>query len=525
VSWPGWFETELGSDNRTRSWVFVAAREAYSTMDNPWQISSHPLTGYNLGLTDYRPQISRLTPRQWIASGGGFSLTIKGEGNARNALASLRPGSVVGIYAGKPGMSPSAFACLQRGQLVGFRPVDPSRELYEMTFAPYWAALRTRPARISGSGFDNAWFRLAGQATTLASNYTAGSGTLTVTATTSIQRMAGDEGVIQITPTTGSPFYLKWTALTGSTYTVSTSGEFGTTDVSALAGDVVTNIVYLKGHPADVLRRLLMSTGTANFTSGAVGSNGAFDVYPEDWGAGLDSAHVDVSGLDTVKASIMVVGSGNYNMELLIDAPVENGVTWFSQWMAPLGFFLREHQGQISGWAVQDPAGTGVRWESFGVTDDAIIPNGWSWNPIMADGEHVNSKVVGTSASGTADESYTTGSVSFTSLPSLATRERDITGVIRGNISVVGQEIADRVGGWDTRRRIEFAAKFRHLSTARNGHGGLVRLTTKVLPLFGPDEAASGSTLSNAAACLTGGPLLDLMRNQVVVGLSLFPET
>lgn len=524
MSWPSWFTDALARDPGSREWVYSVRREAYlAGLDTIWQVSNHVLDGHQTVLEQYTPTAQSITPRQWQTGGGGFSLVIRGEGAFRSALVELRSGSVVAVYVGLPGMDPADFACLQRGVLLTMSQPRIPDPLYRLEFAPHYAALRCRPADAGGDR-GTSLFRLAGQATTLAVAYVAGSGTLQVTSAASLQRQADGDGVILVTPSTGDPFYLKYSGISGSTLAVSTSGgAFGTTDIDA-ATATVTNVVYLRGHPASILRRLLMSTGTADFTAGTAGTNGQWDVYPEDWGFALPEDRVDLDSLDDLKTRVMTVTSGTYNMELLIDVPVDHAVSWLATWMAPLGMFLRDHQGMISAWAVQNPEATAAVFSAWGVTDTAIVPKGITWLPAMPTGKYLSSTVSSESALSSQSRSYS-GTVNLDTLPILPDRDRSLTGIIRDNLTAVCDEVVDRVGIWDTRRQQAFSAPFTDLGLARLGLGDLTRLSTPDLGLFGPDEAASGDTLSAVYAIVTAGPFLDLDTARVSIGLTPLPET
>ena len=325
--------------------------------------------------------------------------------------------------------------------------------------------------------------------------------------------------MVQITPSSGEPFYLKFSASTGTTLTVGTTGEFGTTAVNASVGDVVTGIVYLNGHPASIVRRLLQSSGTADFTANTAGDNGAWDVYPKTWGFDLLSEYVDLDSFALLKSTLMTVSSGNYQVELLIDAPIANGVSWLSGWLAPLGMFLREHQGQLSAWAVQNPEETASQFESFGVTSTDLSAGGLRWSPMMPDGVYSSSKVTATNPSGVAEAED--GNSILTALPLFQQYTRDLTGIIRNNSALVVSEALLRMKLWDLRRRIDLGCSFSNLGLARMGCGGLTHVS---LPLFGPDEAANGTTLTKAPAIITGGPMFNPQQNRVVLGLTLLPE-
>ena len=65
----------------------------------------------------------------------------------------------------------------------------------------------------------------------------------------------------------------------------------------------------------------------------------------------------------------------------------------------------------------------------------------------------------------------------------------------------------------------------RFLGLARLGLGELTRFSTPLVGLFGPDEAAAGDVLSTRSAMVVAGPLLDLQRARVSLGLTLLPDS
>ena len=533
MSWSSQFLTALATP--TQGWIVCARRFPWvSGLDTTWQVSTARLDGHrnSLGGEDhpaYVPAQTSVPARTWQTSGGGFSLHINGISNAREALANLREGSMVGIYAGLPGRDPSNYNRIDLGQFIGATQLTDGVGLipvFRFDFAPWWAALRRRPAANFASRLFN--YAHSTNTTTVSSNYTAGSGTLVVSQSTNIiERQAGGSGIVRVTPNTGDDFYLEWTARSGTapaTLTVNTTGgKFGTTDADANAGNAVSGPAYLQGHPASILRRLLTSTGTADFTAGTSGDNGDFDVYPSTWGFGIDRDDVDMDSLERLKTDVMTVqsASGTYNVEILVESAPDNALDWLTAWMRPLGMFLRLHQGDLSAWAAQDPNGSGSLFASFGVTDDQIVPERTTWRMVTASGQHSSSQIVVDGASHTDD----TGTSTYDAAPVLPKRARDCTGILRSDLPEHAEDVNGRCSPWDVRSLAELGGQWAGGWHARLGLGELTHVSTPTLGLFRRDQAANGQVLDKAPAMVTAGPVLDILNARVWLGLTLISES
>jgi len=529
MTWPAWFNTALANTG-PQSWV-ISARvfDWIPGLGGDWKLATVPMADHDVGLggeshPPYIPSPPAVAVRTWQTTGGGFSLHVVGDSNMRRALARLAPGSLVGVYAGPRTSSPGAHARIDLGQFIGAQQVSSRASgvlpVWRLNFAPAWSCLRRRP----GTNFDNRLFNYAGYDVTISGGaYTSGASTLQLSSVTGIERQAGGYGIVKVTGNSGATFYLRWTGISGTTLTVDTSPYFGTTLENANVGNKVEGIVYLRGHPAEIIRRLLVSTGSADFSAGTAGSNGSHDLYPETWGFGIDRADVDGDGFGRLKSDVMTVdsASGNYLAEILVETAPDNALDWLTSWLRPLGVFLRTYQGKFSAWACQDPWSTSSLFGSFGVTDDLLLPDRLQWQPVTAEGTH-NSSQITSDASSYGDDTKTSA---YTSAPVFYKRSRDVTGILRSDLSDHAEDVNGRCSPWDTRPLSRLGGQWGSGFYGRLGLGELTRVSTPALGLFTPDQADSGDVLEKTPAMVTAGPVLDLYNGRVWVGLTLIPES
>lgn len=177
--------------------------------------------------------------------------------------------------------------------------------------------------------------------TTLTDALLTGDSVAEVVDTEGFAREDGGTLVALVEPSTGDPFYVGGSGKTSTTLTGLVSGDlFGTTRVSAVAGDVVRACGYLEGHPVEIVRRVLVSTGTP-------AANGAYDVLPRSWGYGIPPEYLDEGDLAD-QAATCRPPTGTDPWCVIVEDPVENGITWLQSWLAPGGYWLEHRQGRIT---------------------------------------------------------------------------------------------------------------------------------------------------------------------------------
>ena len=279
-------------------------------------------------------------------------------------------------------------------------------------------------------------FYAAIASTTLTANYTAGSGTLTVTSTTGFDRENAGTGLVLVTPTGNPPFYLTYTGIAATSFSTATGGaSFGTSDVNAVIGDTVEECWYCAGHPFTVLEKMLVSGGTA-------GTNGPRDVYPVDWGYGVDADRFDNADM-AVWRTAMAPATGVWSIEYYGQTTVTQGLQAYLDYLSLMGAWACVRQGKITTRFVQD-----LRPVASPVTTGLIIKNSDivggdvdMWDPRA--GFQVNTiKVIatGSTASSAVSHKATT--------PLVAYQEYDLTAYLWSNIDKCCEEVRDRVKYW-----------------------------------------------------------------------------
>jgi hypothetical protein len=182
-----------------------------------------------------------------------------------------------------------------------------------------------------------------GNALALSSPFNFGSHTtLQFASTPPFQRETGRPGAVLITPTSGDPYVVTYTGVSGNDLTgVSTSAIFGTSGTNAGAGDIVQEVCFVDRHPVDMALAILTSTGT--------GTNGTLDTLPQSWGLAVPVDLVDVQGFVDAKTALNAsLASGTYALHTVATTPQGPPLQWLQTELARYGLWLCTRQGQIS---------------------------------------------------------------------------------------------------------------------------------------------------------------------------------
>ena len=151
-------------------------------------------------------------------------------------------------------------------------------------------------------------------------------------------------GAVLITPTSGDPFIVTYTGISGNDLTgVSTTAIFGTdgTGATVNSGDIVQEVCFIQRHPVDMARRILVSTGT--------GTNGSRDTLPASWGLAVPEDLIDVQGFTDASTALNAsLASGTYILHTVSTTPQGPPLQWLQTELARYGLWLCSRQGQIS---------------------------------------------------------------------------------------------------------------------------------------------------------------------------------
>lgn len=286
-------------------------------------------------------------PVEWSAEHGawGFALAVAGA-SREVAIRALGRGKIVRLKMGFQGQAWADFVTVQAGRISGLRD-DGSGVLS----VEVWDLVSALTGRFRGD--QRAYPQLfSGTATATyidGSAYSAGASTIALNSIPSGSRLeTGGTGLIKVTPSSGEPFYLTYTGVSTTTLTgVGATAKFGTTAITANPSDVVEFIPYLYGSLAEIVCKVLTSTG--------FGTGGAYDVLPQSWGYGLvDREDVDVRDILAVARVLAPASPATNSIEIAVDPLPTDSRSWLEGILAAFGAWLTMRQGLVTMRAGQD---------------------------------------------------------------------------------------------------------------------------------------------------------------------------
>ena len=325
----------------------------------------------------------------WTPIEGGWSVTVKitdglvsgpsyRRGRLEYATQALRKGAILRLSIGAVGYARSDYQPLRIGRINQVTS-DGHPNLFKIEVWDITTAIRTRFSTAGATAAERSklFYNSAGQIDTLASTYTVGAGSITITGATTNRflRETGQRGAFLIEPhSSGNPaFYLTFTGETTNTLIgLSATGQFGTTAHSATSGDTVTSVVLLEGHPIEILRKVLVSTGTGN--------NGKFDTLPQAWSLGIPEGMLSEYAWRQAKRILTVAGI--YEWRFLLTSEIEDPAAWIVQTWAQAGIWLSFKEGQIVPRMARELHTVGLIRQFPDITDaDIVEVPSITWHP------------------------------------------------------------------------------------------------------------------------------------------------
>jgi len=325
----------------------------------------------------------------WSHSEGAWRFDLAVAPSSLAAVAGvLRRGTRVRLRAGLNGAPWSQWQIIESGSV---QSVSWARGRLRVEV---WGPTVSLNGRIDQTLGETALFARAGYVQLLTAAYTPGDGTLFVTDHTTYERATGETGVVRVTPTSGSDFYLTYTGAAANMLTgLSTTGQFGTTAAAAATGLPVYNSAYLRGRPDVLVARILTSTG--------LGTNGTYDMLPEMWGLAVPAEMVNTADIVTTWGNALLVpSSGSYLWEIVVDAPITDGLAWLEGLLSDVGMWITTRMGLLTIRMAQD-ARSGFLTLAHGATirdsdmlgefDDEQEPEvGWFDSAVSFESQSVN---------------------------------------------------------------------------------------------------------------------------------------
>ena len=445
----------------------------------------------------------QVTVQSWSSTIGTFSVILAGE--TEELFEAATRGSLCRLLMGFHGMGLEDFEPVALGVVQNIRGTGGIMTI------DCWDLLSALQSRITSDSTKLSLYSDVVQATTIASSaYSAGAGTLTLASATGFTRETGGTGVVKVTPDSGDPFYLKWTNIVGVVLTVEAVGSFGTTAANASIGNAVENAVYLTGHPLILLEKTLASTGT--------GGNGSRDTLPSTWGYGVSKDWLDTQSLDNWRSEVLQAASGAYTWDVLIEAPVTNGFSFWSELLSRAGIWPVLRHGKLAARCAQDITLGSAKVHTVAITDEDIVSvDRYSAFDTAAPQEAGKTKVI-PAASGDA---ATATSTTLSTLPGVEVIEHDLSAVVWANQAAIVTSDANRLKIWDQRIGERVELTLGGLKGAQFVPGDVVLLTSTALKTRLGAVSGDGYVRSRRALVTSVEP--KLMGATVVVELVMMP--
>lgn len=298
-----------------------------------------------------RIQGTSIIPQRWSVTFGGFSIQLSG--HIGIILPNIRKGQIAVLHCSINGGKHERVAIGQLHTMSG------TRGLYTLQFIDIFGALQTRldtRGGTLGSTTDlprfTFFYNVGRKVTTTAILSDTGT-TLTVTDASIFKKSekSGSKGIVKCFPDGEDPFYLLWSAKTSTTLTVESSSYNNATRVELPIGSEIMYCAWLYGEPYEIIASLLLSTGA--------GTNGEYDVYPDEWGIGgkIGQWIFDVSDAKRFSKEIVRSDGGDYDLGIAIETPLTDGIRSIINIISTVGIFPVYRQGSVTIRSATDPEG------------------------------------------------------------------------------------------------------------------------------------------------------------------------
>lgn len=474
-------------------------------------------TGFNCLGNTCKVAGGSLDPVRWTTTAEQLTVQVVNEQAIRAALdAGVHRGTVVEVRVTLPGDNPATeYYRVWIGRLQNIQTAGQfgGRTVYTLTAYGVQSLMQTRRLQtgtLSGTAAallgESKLFYDVGAATYITPlGYTVGDANLAVNDTSDFKRES--TGALLLDDGTNT-FYLTYTGIAANAFTgVSATGKFGTTAANMAAGgtSTVTHVAYLTGHPLDILRRVLQSTGA--------GTNGTWDDYPGAWGLGIPDELCDDTDIADWKTNVV---DSTLVYHILVHTAQENTWSWLSSWISKAGIAVVLYEGRISVRCAQDIAdATPIRGD-WNPVDGAIESAAWSLAESRSGYEYV---VVTTSTAATPffnPLASTYGSLLYT-IPGGGWLEVDLRDVSYRETGYgdIEADVEARRWHWvcGIPERVEVTAA--HRGPAVLCPGDIVQITSAAL--FGvPESASATDTYDTVDALVVDGPAVDWLASQPV---------
>ena len=280
--------------------------------------------------------------RSWSPSIGAVRATLSGAHHASWIARFIPRGMLCRMKVGFAGMEYGEWGDCGIFQYKG---ISGARNDWVMEFGDFFGYMQSRSDTLDYRDL----FEDAGTTTVNVSSYNVHDSRLNTANSSGFDYDPGQRGLLYCQPTTGDPFYMKYTAISGShRFTLVDADVMGTTRGHMVPGDTVTSLGYTFADIPTTWEKLL-------FRASAGGST------PDGWNLqlGKDFTTVDGDDWERQRGRLHPI-VGAFNVDFVTAQPLTNPWAAMSEYMAAFGSWLVVRQGRLSFRAAQNVAADSV---------------------------------------------------------------------------------------------------------------------------------------------------------------------
>lgn len=271
--------------------------------------------------------------RSWSPSIGAVRATLSGAHHAFWIARSIPRGMLCRLKVGFAGMDYGEWGDCGIFQYKG---ISGARNQWVMEFGDFFGYMQGRTAASTYADI----FKFAGTTTGANGAFGLTDNWLNLDDVTGFDMdgEASARGLVHCQPTTGDPFYMKFTEIkTGSNRVrVVKTDVIGTTRAALTSGDRVTSLGYTFADIPETWKKLLFRAVSAGTT-------------PDGWNLQMNMDFTTVDTSDWERQRGRLHGTyGAFNIDFVTAQPFPNPWAAISEYMAPFGSWLVVRQGRLS---------------------------------------------------------------------------------------------------------------------------------------------------------------------------------
>ena len=461
MGWSADFLSELASPTVSPKYILEFVMDYHEVIGEEGAFSSHSTEYSQLIGSEVSVGGGRVQPGSWSYTKGGWSVLViddEANGDVYTLLQQVVRGNYAVLRVGFAGWADSDFETVALGALSSVSGTAPEFVFEFDSILTHWATRHAVDAAQMAlfDSIDANDADLTRENTTVTASWPVGDATINVSSTSDFARGSSGKGALLCSDDFyGDPFYVIYTGETSTTFTGVATGDMRLTSPVPMGISTPAQVfacAYLDGHPCDIAREVLVSTGD--------GVHGTHDDLPRSWGFAAFEDWVDDDDIIDIKAIIGDKSGNDHDWQVIVEEGQTDAIGWLNGLLSEAGIWLTMRQGKVTIRAAQNTdMDSSKRYEDlwvvpdFELTDDDIIEvqnyqfffNEMPTEAATCSAAYYASHNAGTLVSGV---SVTTD---VTSLPAVTLSEHDLTDVVFDSSSQPATDVIFRCHLWECR--------------------------------------------------------------------------